>query len=150
MGEIPGQSRVFLRLPGPFFLCAFLSLWFNSPMKTRLLHAQVIVADLAAARRFYGRILGFEEAGAYPPDDPTYIEYVPDEGAVFAVMQRRYAAAVGGTARLTFVVPDIRRLWTQWRGIVDAVEPFDEIAADAPLRFALRDPDGNELGFVQE
>lgn len=121
------------------------------PMKTRLLHAQVTVADLAAARRFYGRILGFEETGAYPPDDPVYAEYAAADGAVFALARRRPGApAANGATRLTFVVPDVRRLWTQWRGVVDEVEPFDDVGADGPLRFAIRDPDGNELGFVQE
>ncbi len=120
-------------------------------MKTRLLHARVLVSDLAAARRFYGRILGFEEAGAYPPDEPTYVEYVVAEGAVFAVERRGPGAPPpGSTTRLTFVVPDVPRLWVQWRGVVDAVEPFDDVAAEEPLRFVLRDPDGNELGFVQE
>ena len=121
-------------------------------MKTRLRHIRVNVSDLTAARRFYGRVLGFEEAGAYPPDNPVYAEYAVAEGAVFAIEQRRPLAIgpTSGAVRLTFVVEDVRRLWVQWRGIVEAVEPYDDLAANAPRYFAIRDPDGNELGFVQE
>lgn len=121
-------------------------------MKTRLLHARVNVSDLASARRFYRLVLGFEEAGAYPPENPVYVEYALTEGAVFAIEQRRPVAmgAASGAVRLTFVVEDVRRLWVQWRGVVDAIEAYDDLAADAPPYFAIRDPDGNELGFVQE
>jgi len=121
-------------------------------MKTRLLHLRVNVSDLAAARRFYRLVLGFEEAGAYPPENPVYTEYTTVDGAVFAIEQRQPVAGstASGAVRLTFVVQDIRRLWVQWRGVVDVVDPYDELAADAPPYFAIRDLDGNELGFVQE
>ena len=121
-------------------------------MKTRLLHARVNVTDLAAARRFYRLVLGFEEAGVYPAENPVYVEYLTQDGAVFAIEQRRPVAGdtATGVVRLTFVVENVRRLWVQWHGVVDAVEPYDDLAADAPQHFAIRDPDGNELGFVQE
>jgi len=124
-------------------------------MRTRLLHIRVNVSDFETARRFYRLVLGFEEAGAYPPENPVYVEYTMAEGmgsAVFAIEQRQPVAGntASGAVRLTFVVQDIRRLWVQWRGVVDVVEPYDELAADAPPYFAIRDSDGNELGFVQE
>jgi len=121
-------------------------------MRTRLLHARLNVSDLAAARRFYRLLLGFEEAGAYPPENPVYVEYAMAEGAVFAIEQRRPVAGnvASGAVRLTFVVEDVRRLWVQWRGVVEVIEPYDELTEDALLHFAIRDADGNELGFVQE
>lgn len=116
-------------------------------MKTRLLHIRVNVSDLVAARHFYRTVLGFEEAGAWPEEQPTYVDYVVGEGAVFAIEQRRQLSP--GGARCNFVVADVRRLWMQLRGIVEIVEPYDD-GADGVPRFAVRDPDGNEIGFVQE
>ncbi len=71
---------------------------------------------------------------------------------MFAIEQRWPVVGnvASGAVRLTFVVEDVRRLWVQWRGVVDVVEPYDDLAGDAPQHFAIRDPDGNELGFVQE
>jgi catechol 2,3-dioxygenase-like lactoylglutathione lyase family enzyme len=113
-------------------------------MKTRLLHVRINVTDLAAARRFYRDILGFEEAGAWPPESPIYADYQYADGAVFAIER----GVPGHGARCNFVVDDVRRLWTRLDGIVDVVEPFEDVA-ESDMRFVIRDPDGNELGFAQ-
>jgi catechol 2,3-dioxygenase-like lactoylglutathione lyase family enzyme len=113
-------------------------------MKTCLLHVRVFVSDLAAARRFYGGILGFVEAGAWPPESPTYVDYEYADGAVFAIEQ----GVPGHGARCNFVVDDVRRLWTRLDGVVDVVEPFEDVV-ESDMRFVIRDPDGNELGFAQ-
>ena len=115
-------------------------------VKTRLTHARANVRDLAAAIRWYSEVLGFELESHWPPDQPNYAHFVSAEGATFAVM---VADPVPCGARFNFTVDDVDALWEQLREKTEIVEPLFDTAYGT-RKFTIRDPDGNELGFVRE
>ena len=112
-------------------------------MDTRLDHVRANVADLGRAVEWYTTTLGFEVESVWPPDRPNYAHFKSAGGATFAVME-----AEGRGARFNFTVADPDALWVELKDRVAVVEPL----FDTPYgtrKFTIRDPDGNELGFVQ-
>jgi predicted enzyme related to lactoylglutathione lyase len=114
-------------------------------MKTRLGHVRANVRSLRQAIDWYTSVLGFEVQSTWPPEEPNYAHFVSQEGAIFAVMQ---AEPVPAGARFNFDVEDVDGLWERLKEKVGVVEPL----FDTPYgtrKFTIRDPDGNELGFVR-
>ncbi|ADB29361.1 Glyoxalase/bleomycin resistance protein/dioxygenase [Kribbella flavida DSM 17836] len=111
----------------------------------RLTHVRVNVTDLGEAIEWYERLLGVEAAGHWPPEEPTYAHFTL--GPVqFAVGQYEPVPATG--ARFNFQVDDVDAWWARVGETADVLEPL----FDTPYgtrKFTIRDPDGNELGFVQ-
>ena len=110
-----------------------------------LTHVRVNVRDLATALRWYERLFGAPATNHYPPGAPTYAHFTLG-AAQFALGQYQPVPATG--ARFNFEVDDVDAWWSDVRHDVDVVEPL----ADTPYgtrKFTIRDPDGNELGFVQ-
>jgi predicted enzyme related to lactoylglutathione lyase len=111
----------------------------------RLTHIRVNVRDLTTASQWYERLLGVPATNHYPPEAPTYAHFTV--GPVqFALGQYEPAPATG--ARFNFEVNDVDAWWSQLRESADVLEPL----FDTPYgtrKFTIRDPDGNELGFVQ-
>jgi catechol 2,3-dioxygenase-like lactoylglutathione lyase family enzyme len=111
----------------------------------RLTHVRVNVRDLDAAIRWYEWLLGVPATGHWPPDAPTYVHF--DVGpSQFALGRYEPAPATG--ARFNFEVDDVDAWWARLGASCDVVEPL----FDTPYgsrKFTIRDPDGNELGFVQ-
>ena len=111
----------------------------------RLTHVRVNVRDLAASIDWYERLLGVAAHGHWPPDAPTYVHF--NLGAAqFALGQYEPAPATG--ARFNFEVEDVDAWWLRLSDESDVLEPL----FDTPYgtrKFSIRDPDGNELGFVQ-
>lgn len=110
----------------------------------RLTHVRINVADLHAAIDWYERHLGVRAEGHWPPDAPTYahFRFGPSQ---LGLGQYAPAPAVG--ARFNFEVDDVEAWWERLRD-GDVIEPL----ADTPYgtrKFTIRDPDGNELGFVR-
>jgi predicted enzyme related to lactoylglutathione lyase len=110
-----------------------------------LTHVRVNVRDLDAAIRWYEWLLGIPATGHWPPDAPTYAHF--DVGpAQFALGRYEPVPATG--ARFNFEVDDVDAWWARLGPSCDVVEPL----FDTPYgsrKFTIRDPDGNELGFVQ-
>ncbi len=110
----------------------------------RLTHVRVNVRNLARSIGWYEDVLGVPAEGHWPPEAPTYVHFScgPTQ---FALGEYQPAPALG--ARLNFEVDDVDAWWLRLRS-GDIVEPL----FDTPYgsrKFTIRDPDGNELGFVQ-
>lgn len=111
-------------------------------MRTRLEHARANVSDLQRAIDWYTSVLGFEQQTTWPSENPNYAHFHSESGAVFAIQE-----AEGRGARFNFTVDDVDTLWDTLKDAADVVEPL----FDTPYgsrKFTIRDPDGNELGFV--
>jgi catechol 2,3-dioxygenase-like lactoylglutathione lyase family enzyme len=113
-------------------------------MKTVLNHVRANVRDLQKAINWYTQILGFEIDFTYPPGSspPTYVQFKRSDGAIFSIMA---AEPIGG--RFNFYVADVDAAWESLKDKAQVIEPL----FDTPYgtrKFTLRDPDGNEIGFV--
>ena len=111
----------------------------------QLRHVRVNVKDLAAALNWYEQLFGVPATNHYPADAPTYAHFTLGP-AQFALGQYEPAPATG--ARFNFEVTDVDSWWSRVRHDADVVEAL----FDTPYgtrKFTIRDPDGNELGFVQ-
>jgi predicted enzyme related to lactoylglutathione lyase len=112
-------------------------------MKTRLNHVRINVYDINRALKWYEEILGFQNDGGWPLDNPKYYDFVSEEGAKFAIMEVESEKSYG---RLNFDVENVDELWEAVKSKVDIVEPL----FDTPWgtrKFTIKDLDGNELGF---
>ena len=97
----------------------------------RLTHVRVNVRDLGNAIDWYERLFGVPAEGHWPPDAPTYAHFNVGPSQ-FALGRYEPVPAAGARVGPT----------------ADVVEEL----FDTPYgsrKFTIRDPDGNELGFVQ-
>ena len=111
----------------------------------RLARVRVTVRDLTSSIQWYERLLGTNAEGHWPPEAPTYVHFTLG-AAQFALGEYEPAPATG--ARFNFEVTDVDAWWERVRATADVVEAL----FDTPYgtrKFTIRDPDGNELGFVQ-
>jgi uncharacterized glyoxalase superfamily protein PhnB len=86
-----------------------------------------------------------EVTDLWPQEKPNYAHFASEGGAVFAIME---ADPVPTGGRLNFTVADVDRLWNELKEKVEVVEELFDTAYGS-RKFTIRDPDGNELGFVQ-
>jgi predicted enzyme related to lactoylglutathione lyase len=111
----------------------------------RLTHVRVNVGDLDLAIEWYERVFGVAAQGHWPPDKPTYAHF--DLGpAQFALGRYEPVPSLG--VRFNFEVDDVDSWWARIGVGADVIEAL----FDTPYgtrKFTIRDPDGNELGFVQ-
>ncbi|MDP3305086.1 MAG: VOC family protein, partial [Erysipelotrichaceae bacterium] len=68
------------------------------------------------------------------------------EGASFSIM---VAVTSGTSARFNFKVDDVDTLWESLEGKVKIIDTIETMPY-GNRKFTIADPDGNELGFVQE
>ena len=111
----------------------------------RLEHVRVNVSDFDTAVAWYEAILGLPAESHWPPDAPKYAHFQTGS-AQFAISELDPVPAAG---RYNFSVRDVDAWWEALRDRADVVEPL----FDTPYgtrKFTIRDPDGNELGFVRE
>ena len=111
----------------------------------RLEHVRVNVSDFRRAVAWYEGILGLTAQSYWPPDKPTYAHFQTGP-TQFAISEIDPVPAAG---RYNFSVRDVDAWWEALRDRVDVIEPL----FDTPYgtrKFTVRDPDGNELGFVRE
>lgn len=111
----------------------------------RLEHVRVNVSDLGRSIAWYESILELPALSHWPPDDPIYCHFQTGP-AQFALSVAEPAPAAG---RYNFSVSDVDRWWEKVRDRAEVVEPL----FDTPYgsrKFTIKDPDGNELGFVRE
>jgi catechol 2,3-dioxygenase-like lactoylglutathione lyase family enzyme len=111
----------------------------------RLTHVRVNVKDLDKAIAWYEDLLGVPAEGHWPPDAPAYAHFTlgPAQYALGA-----YQPVPAQGARFNFEVNDVDAWWQRLRADADVVEPLFDTAYGT-RKFTIRDPDGNELGFVQ-
>jgi len=103
------------------------------------------VRDLGAAIAWYERLFGVPAEGHWPPDAPTYAHFTLGS-AQFAL--GRYEPVPAAGARFNFEVDDVDAWWVRVGRSAEVLEALH----DTPYgtrKFTIRDPDGNELGFVQ-
>lgn len=111
----------------------------------RLTHVRVNVQDLAASIGWYEGLFGVTAEGHWPPESPTYVHF--SLGPVqFAL--GRYDPTPATGARFNFEVDDVDAWWTRLGSHSDVLEALFETPYGT-RKFTIRDPDGNELGFVQ-
>ncbi len=120
--------------------------WEGIVMKTRLAHVRANVSDLYKSIEWYEKTLGFECRGADITGSWSYADFECGEGATFAI-----AVSSKGTtsARFNFNVDNVNELWEQLKDRVTVVEAIETMPY-GNRKFTIADPDGNELGFVQQ
>jgi len=111
---------------------------------TRLGQVRANVTDLRRSLEWYTNVLGFEVDFTYPEGEPNYAQFRAESGAEFSIGQ---GGACGG--RFNFTVDSADEYWAQIsaKGEPDVVEPLFT-APWGTRKFTIRDPDGNELGFI--
>jgi uncharacterized glyoxalase superfamily protein PhnB len=100
---------------------------------------------LRRAVAWYESILELPAQGHWPPDAPTYAHF-PTGSAQFAISEMDPVPAAG---RYNFSVRDVDAWWEKLRDRAEVVEPLFDTAYGT-RKFTVKDPDGNELGFVRE
>ena len=111
----------------------------------RLEHVRVNVSDFNRAVAWYESILELRAESYWPPEAPKYAHFQVGV-AQFALAELEPVPAAG---RFNFSVRDVDAWWAKLRGRAEVVEPL----FDTPYgtrKFTIKDPDGNELGFVRE
>ena len=111
----------------------------------RVTHVRTYVRDLARAIAWYERALGLFAEGHWPPEAPNYAHFRTGT-TLFAIMA---AEPAPGSGRFNFTVDDVDAWWQRLAPDSEVVEPL----FDTPWgtrKFTIRDPDGNELGFVHD
>lgn len=110
----------------------------------RLEHVRVNVSDFSRAVAWYESILELPAESYWPADAPKYAHF--ETGAAqFALSELDPVPAAG---RFNFSVRDVDAWWEKLRERAEVVEPL----FDTPYgtrKFTIKDPDGNELGFVR-
>ena len=111
----------------------------------RLEHVRVNVSDFDRAVAWYESILGLPAQSHWPPEAPKYAHFQTGS-TQFALSEMEPVPAAG---RYNFSVRDVDAWWAKLRDRAEVVEPL----IDTPYgtrKFTIKDPDGNELGFVRE
>jgi predicted enzyme related to lactoylglutathione lyase len=111
----------------------------------RLEHVRVNVSDFDSAVSWYESILELTAVSYWPPEAPKYAHFQTG-AAQFALSEVEPVPAAG---RYNFSVRDVDAWWEKLRERAEVVEPL----FDTPYgtrKFTIKDPDGNELGFVRD
>lgn len=90
-------------------------------------------------------MLAFEAGNSWPPDEPNCVDSVSQEGETFSIM---VAGPVPSGGLFNFSVQNVDALCEQLKDRAEVVEPLFDTAYGS-RKFTIRDPDGNELGFVE-
>lgn len=114
-------------------------------MKTKLLHVRINVSNLEEAIKWYENTLGFKVTGKWPHEKPNYAHFDMEKGAIFSITEANNNST---GARLNFTVDDVDSLWNQLKDKVEVIEELFNTPYGT-RKFTIKDPDGNELGFVQ-
>ncbi|NJP38463.1 VOC family protein [Alkalicoccus luteus] len=115
-------------------------------MQTKLAHVRINVKDLERAVHWYTKTLGWKVETEWPKERPNYVHFEAANGAVFGLMENEDFPSAG---RFNFHAEDVDSLWGKLKNQVRVLEPLFETEYGS-RKFTIQDPDGNELGFVQE
>src|SRR3954466_3136763 len=111
----------------------------------RLEHTRLNGTDLRRSVAWYEDVLGLRAAALWPDDAPVYAQF---QAGPTQLGLSILPPAPGG-ARWNFSVDDVDAWWARLKVKADVVEEL----YDTPYgsrKFTVRDPDGNELGFVRD
>ena len=103
----------------------------------RLEHVRVNVSD-------FGRAVAWYECEGHGLRGAEYA--IPTGSAQFAISEMDPVPAAG---RYNFSVRDVDAWWEKLRDRAEVVEPLFDTAYGT-RKFTVKDPDGNEIGFVRE
>jgi catechol 2,3-dioxygenase-like lactoylglutathione lyase family enzyme len=112
---------------------------------THLDHCSVLVTDVAAARRFYGGVLGLREIPA--PKEFDFVAIWYDLGGTYLHLLLKPRPDTISPRHFCLHCTDARAAREHFRGLGVPVEETVKIAAAD--RFFLRDPDGNRIEVLQ-
>ena len=114
-------------------------------MRLAIQAVTISVSDIIRSKRFYEGILGFEPDSFY---EPTRWQCYLSEGRGFLGIAEvpNYRCAESSNI-INFDVDDIEEYWISIKDQVDVETPLEETPWGS-LKFVVRDPDGNRLGFV--
>ncbi len=103
------------------------------------------MSDFDSAVAWYESILGLTAVGHWPPEAPKYAHFQAG-AAQFALAELDPVTAAG---RYNFSVRDVDAWWEKLRERTEVVEALFHTPYGT-RKFTIRDPDGNELGFLRE
>ena len=112
---------------------------------THLDHCSVLVTDVAAARRFYGEVLGLREIA--PPREFEFVVVWFDLGGQYLHLLHKDRPDAESSRHFCLHVEDAAaaRILLRAKGV--AIDETVKIAAAD--RFFVRDPDGNRIEILQ-
>jgi catechol 2,3-dioxygenase-like lactoylglutathione lyase family enzyme len=117
------------------------------PAITGISHIAVYTSDGAAADHFYGTVLGGRKAP--DPEHPAGVRYHFSPRQFVEVLPLPPGSGINRLDHVAYVTADAAglRSWLRARGVRSATKL--EKGADGSRWFAIRDPEGNQVQFVQ-
>ncbi|MGI8314166.1 VOC family protein [Halobacillus mangrovi] len=115
-------------------------------MKTSLRHVRANVKDINKAVQWYEDTLGFVVEVEWPPDNPNYVHFEYEDGAMFGLLEHEQIPSRG---RFNFYVDDVEDVWSRVKDKVEVIEALFNTEYGS-RKFTILDLDGNELSFVQD
>lgn len=112
---------------------------------THLDHVTVLVTDLAAARAFYGGVLGLREIA--PPKEFDFVAVWYDLGGQYLHLLKKPHPDTPSPRHFCLHVEDAAAARDHLRGLGIPIDETVKIAAAD--RFFVRDPDGNRVELLQ-
>ena len=107
----------------------------------------ISVSDLARAKAFYEEVLGFVPGDYYAPT--RWQSYRFDGRAYLAIIEMPGLRREAGGDIVNFDVAEVAALWDRVRDKAEVEEPLTETPWGS-VKFVIKDPDGNRLGFVEK
>jgi catechol 2,3-dioxygenase-like lactoylglutathione lyase family enzyme len=117
------------------------------PAITGISHIAVYTSDAAGADRFYGAALGGRKAA--DPEDPAGVRYYFSRQQFVEILPLPADAGINRLDHVAFTTVDAAALrdWLLARGVKSASKLTK--GADGSRWFSARDPEGNQVQFVQ-
>lgn len=112
---------------------------------THIDHVTVLVTDVAAARAFYGGVLGLTEIA--PPKEFDFVAVWYDLGGQYLHLLQKPQSDTPSPRHFCLHVEDIAAAREHVRSLGLRVDETVKIAAAD--RFFIRDPDGNRIELLQ-
>ena len=114
-------------------------------MKLAIQAVTITVSDMTQSKRFYEDVLGFEPDAYY---EPTRWQCYHSKGrAYLGLAELPGYCPVESSSIINFDVENIEEYWAAIKDRVEVEAPLEETPWGS-LKFVIRDPDGNRLGFA--
>jgi predicted enzyme related to lactoylglutathione lyase len=114
-------------------------------MRLAIQAVTISVSDMMRSKRFYEDILGFEPDSYY---EPTRWQCYHSEGrAYLGLAEVPNYRQPESSSIINFDVDNIEEYWRAIEDHVEVEAPLEETPWGS-LKFVVRDPDGNRLGFA--
>jgi len=103
------------------------------------------VSDLAKAKDFYEKVLGFEPGEFYAPTKWQPYTFGDQYFAIREIADKRPHDDFDIT---NFELDEVEELWERVKDRAEVAEPL-EVTPYGTYKFVVKDPDGYRLGFVR-